>query len=113
MRYYSETTVGSTKKPHRCNGCTRQIEPQSSALKITIIDGYAESYYFHPECRDAEIGLNALRYHSGDDDWTSLDEADREDYPWLKMHHPRAYRRLLLTSRQFADFEIRRKSILE
>jgi hypothetical protein len=104
VSFVEERAVKATRKRHVCTSCDKWIEPGEPAVNWAgVVDGEFSSAHFHPECRKAEVELNELHDWRFGDDWLRLcDDAEPEDYPWLKAEHPLPYRRMLMTREQWA-----------
>lgn len=88
MSFVREYAVKAVRKPHRCDGCGRRIEPGGPAQRwVGMTDGEFGSAIYHPDCREAEVDLNQIKDCWGDD-WFSLREIDDEDRPWLLEEYP-------------------------
>jgi hypothetical protein len=106
MSFINEKAIKAVRKAHRCEGCWKRIDLGQPAINWAgLVDCDFHSNYYHPECRAAEIALNALRDTGFHDDWNMLHEADREEYPWLKKEHPVAYLRLVSSHAKVPECE--------
>lgn len=90
MSFINETAVKAVRKRHRCEGCHKHIEIGEPAQRWAgMSDGVFFTTIYHPDCREAEVRLNDIAGWSGDgDDWCVLDDADRDDWPWLIEEFP-------------------------
>lgn len=95
---YSERKIKATRKPHQCQSCLRLIETGSPSLYYVCKNYQSDGMFYghhHPECREAELAMNALMDYRDGDDWYPLHEIDSETLPWLKDEFPTAYARLI------------------
>lgn len=97
--FFSERSIKATRKVHHCEGCGRSIEIRLPAQYGSgKQDGEFIAFYWHVECRAAEIAWNSERGSWGDefDSLYMLKEDDEADdwVAWLIEHHPIAASRL-------------------
>lgn len=87
MTFYRERHIRSTRKQKQCIGCLRMIPAGSPALDVAgHWEGDFWSGAYHPECRAAEIALNALHdVYAGE--WMGLSEIEWDDWDWLLTEH--------------------------
>lgn len=84
MTFVSERTVKAVRKRHRCDGCGRHIEAGQSATRWAgLTDGDFNTAIYHPDCREAELAMNALIGTQYGDEWWPLSEIETDDRPWL------------------------------
>lgn len=104
MSFIAEKAVKAVRKRHLCEACDKFIYPSEAAVNwCGMNDGGFASVYYHPECRVAEVAFNETRDWRYGDDWSRLcEDAEPEDYRWLKAEHPLAYRRMKMTREQWA-----------
>lgn len=105
MSFYSEKLVRSVRKARRCMGCCRTIEVGSSALECAgVWEGDFWSGTYHTDCRAAELALNKL-HDLYADEWMSLDDMERDDWPWLIEVFPAVAERKGITTERFNEAE--------
>lgn len=104
MSFIDERYIKATRKRHVCNACDKWIEVGEAAVHwVGVTDGDFGCAYYHPDCREAEVAYNRLRGYRFGDDWFRLcEDAEPEDYSWLKSEHPIPYKRMLMTREQWA-----------
>lgn len=88
MTFLSEKTVKAVRKQVRCDACGQHIEIGQPAQRWAgVEDGQFHTLVYHPECREAEIALNAL-HGTFSAEWMGLYDAEPDDHPWLLAEHP-------------------------
>lgn len=95
MSFYRENEIAKTRKKHFCLGCEKSIqEGQTATYCAGMSDGDFWSGHFHPDCRKAEIEMNAICGHTGDE-WHPVCMADEFDMlDWLLEKHPTVHERI-------------------
>lgn len=102
MSFITEREVKSVRKRHLCCACDKWIEIGEAAVNwCGVTDGDFGAFYYHPECRSAEIAINR-EYRLNSDEWMSLRDAESDDRPWIKAEHPLVYLRMCMTREQWA-----------
>ena len=98
MSFHSEHTVKAVRKRHLCDGCRRYIEVGEPAIKWAgMTDGDFGTAIYHPDCREAEVGLNTVLGWSHGDEWWPLSKIEWEDRLWLLDAFPAVAARMGIT----------------